>query len=112
MNLLFAERKFMLKINYIGKKNNFMQELIEQLINEYGISNHEAAGIIKNVFNNTTQKIFLQKACQTGSKIKLENHYLLLSYNYSVSQHPISETHSSSFWKKSHANNIFKNGTK
>ena len=84
-----------------------MQELIEQLINEYGISNHEAANIIKDVFNNTTQKIFLQKTDLDGDKIKLENHYLLLSYNYCGSQRA---TNRLPFWKKYHAGNLFKYG--
>ena len=37
-----------------------MKELTEQLINEYGISRHEANSIIDALFKNITQKIFFE----------------------------------------------------
>ncbi len=47
-----------------------MKQLIEQLIDEYGISEHEANNIIITMFSNITQKIILHKEHLYNNEIK------------------------------------------
>lgn len=49
-----------------------MKELIDQLINEYGISRHEAICIIDALYKNITQKIFFQGEDINKNKISTQ----------------------------------------